>query len=114
MPRGVGSGPSVRRSGRRGGAIVAGMSASSLIGRDREFADALIEHLTAALGVGKRTRRAAGSAERARSAVTHRLRTTVRQLGRLHPLLGRHLTHAVNTGTYCSYRPEMPTVWHIG
>ena len=75
--------------------------------------DTLIDHLTAALGHGNRTRRAAGSAERARSAVTHRLRTTIRQLGRSHSLLGRHLTHAVNTGTYCSYRPEQPTVWRI-
>ena len=75
--------------------------------------DTLIDHLAAALGHGNRTRRAAGSAERARSAVTHRLRTTIRQLGRAHSLLGRHLTHAVNTGTYCSYRPEQPIVWRI-
>jgi predicted ATPase len=75
--------------------------------------DTLIDHLTAALGHGNRTRRAAGSTERARSAVTHRLRTTIRQLGRLHPVLGRHLSHAVNTGTYCSYRPEQPTTWRI-
>ena len=36
--------------------------------------DTLIDHLTAALGHGKRNRRAADSAERARSAVTHRVR----------------------------------------
>jgi predicted ATPase len=75
--------------------------------------DALIEHLTAALGQGQRTRLAAGSAERARSAVTHRIRGTIRLLGRMHPVLGRHLTHAIKTGTYCSYQPEHPTVWHI-
>jgi hypothetical protein len=45
--------------------------------------------------------------------VTHRLRTTIRQLGKANSLLGRHLTHAVNTGTYCSYRPEQPIVWRI-
>jgi predicted ATPase len=75
--------------------------------------DTLIDHLTAALGHGNRTRRAAGSAERARSAVTHRVRTTIRQIGRTHSVLGRHLTHAVKTGTYCSYRPEQPTAWRI-
>jgi hypothetical protein len=75
--------------------------------------DALIEHLTAAIGHGRRTRRAAGSTERARSAVTHRIRTTIRHIDRVHPVLGRHLTHAVKTGTYCSYRPEMPTSWRI-
>ncbi len=75
--------------------------------------DALVDHLTAALGHGDRTRRVAGSTERARSAVTHRLRTAIRQVGRLHPLLGRHLSHSVTTGTYCSYRPEQPTSWRI-
>jgi predicted ATPase len=75
--------------------------------------DAIIEHLTAAVGLGQRTRRAGGSTERARSAVTHRVRTAIRQLGRLHPLLGRHLTNSVRTGTYCSYRPEQPISWQV-
>ncbi len=75
--------------------------------------DALIDHLTAALGMGNKTRSAGGTVERARSAVTHRIRAAIRQLEKLHPNLGRHLRHAVNTGTYCSYRPEQPTTWRI-
>lgn len=75
--------------------------------------DQLIEHLSAAIGHGGRTRRAGGSAERARSAVTHRVKAAIRQIAKLHPQLGNHLTHAVSTGTYCSYRPEHPTVWHV-
>jgi len=75
--------------------------------------DTLIDHLTAAVGRGGRTRRGAGNAERARSAVTHRTRAAIRQFERLHPALGRHLAHAVNTGTYCSYRPEHPVTWHV-
>ncbi len=75
--------------------------------------DALIDHLTAALGVGNKTRSAGGTAERARSAVTHRIRAAIRQLEKLNPNLGRHLRHAINTGTYCSYRPEQPTTWRI-
>ena len=75
--------------------------------------DALIDHLTAALGVGNRARTAGGTAERARSAVTHRIRAAIRQLEKLNPNLGRHLRHAINTGTYCSYRPEQPTTWRI-
>jgi hypothetical protein len=75
--------------------------------------DSLIEHLTAAMGHGGRTRRAADSAERARSAVTHRVRSTIRQLDKLHPALGKHLSAAITTGTYCSYRPEHATVWTI-
>ena len=75
--------------------------------------DALIDHLTAALGVGNKTRAAGGTTERARSAVTHRIRATIRQLEKAHPDLGRHLRHTINTGTYCSYRPERPTAWII-
>ena len=81
--------------------------------RHQDELDQLIEHLSAAIGHGGRTRRAGGSAERARSAVTHRVKATIRQIAKLHPQLGTHLTHAVNTGTYCSYRPEQPTVWLV-
>ena len=75
--------------------------------------DAIIDHLTAALGVGNKTRSAGGTTERARSAVTHRIRATIRQVEKVNPNLGRHLRHAINTGTYCSYRPERPTAWRI-
>jgi predicted ATPase len=76
--------------------------------------DQLIDHLTAAVGHGGRRRRAADSAERARSSVTHRIRSSIRQLERLHPTLGRHLAHSITTGLYCSYRPETPVVWRVG
>ena len=50
--------------------------------------DALIDHLTAALGVGNKTRSAGGTTERARSAVTHRIRATIRQMEKVNPNLG--------------------------
>jgi hypothetical protein len=75
--------------------------------------DQLIEHLSAAIGHGNRTRRSGGSAERARSAVTHRVRATIRQIDKLHPRLGAHLRRSISTGTYCSYRPESPVAWEI-
>jgi len=75
--------------------------------------DQLIEHLTAALGHGGTTRRASDSTERARSAVTHRIRGTIRQLSKLHPSLGQHLERSITTGAWCSYRPEQPRTWHV-
>jgi predicted ATPase len=75
--------------------------------------DALIEHLTAALGYGNRTRRGADVAERARSAVTHRIRGAIRQIASVHPALGSHLGHAINTGVHCSYRPEHAVTWTV-
>jgi hypothetical protein len=79
--------------------------------RAQEELDALVDHLTSALGLGGRSRRGAGSAERARSAVTQRIRATIRRLAADHPELGRHLEASITTGTYCSYRPEHPVVW---
>lgn len=73
--------------------------------------DALVDQLTAALGLGGRGRRSAGSAERARSAVTQRIRSTIRGIAVVHPEFARHLAAAVSTGTYCVYRPEHPVDW---
>jgi hypothetical protein len=76
--------------------------------------DALVDHLTATLGYGRRVRRGVDSAERARSAVTHRIRSTIRHLDSVHPQLAAHLRASITTGHYCSYRPEHPVDWHVG
>ena len=73
--------------------------------------DALVDHLTAALGLGGRARRSGGSAERARSAVTQRIRSTIRGVDDVHPEFARHLAAAITTGTYCVYRPENSVDW---
>jgi hypothetical protein len=75
--------------------------------------DALVDHLTAAIGRGGRTRQATATAERARSAVTQRLRSAMRQLADVHPELGRHLRASVTTGLYCSYTPPDDTTWRV-
>ena len=73
--------------------------------------DAIVDHLAASLGLGGRVRRSGGTAERARSAVTHRVRATLRRLDGEHPELGRHLTASISTGAYLAYRPERPVTW---
>jgi hypothetical protein len=75
--------------------------------------DALVEQLSQGFGLGGRARRAGASAERARSAVAWRLRAALKRIEAVHPELGRHLAHAVRTGTWCSYRPEHPVAWQI-
>jgi predicted ATPase len=79
--------------------------------RVRAELDALVDHLSAALGIGGRVRTAAGPAERARSAVTQRVRVTIRRIADVHPELGRHLRASVTTGTFLSYRPETAIRW---
>src|SRR6185295_13855895 len=75
--------------------------------------DALIEQLTAAYGLGGRPRKAGDPAERARAAVTVRLRDALTRIEKAHPALGRHLRGAVRTGTWCVYAPERPTSWQL-
>jgi non-specific serine/threonine protein kinase len=75
--------------------------------------DTIVDHLTAALGLSGKTRKTGGSAERARSAVTHRVRAALRRIARAHPQAGRHLERSVTTGTYCRYEPEQPVEWTL-
>ena len=77
----------------------------------REELDQIIEHLSGALGLGGRSRALGSAAERARSAVTWRIRNAIRKIGQAHPRLGKHLDRAVRTGTFCVYEPETPVSW---
>jgi hypothetical protein len=81
--------------------------------RAEQELDALVEQLTAAFGLSGRARSTGAAAERARSAVTFRLRSAIGKLAELHPELGRHLENAVRTGTWCSYRPEGLMSWDV-
>jgi hypothetical protein len=69
--------------------------------------------LAAARGPGGRARRVGGTAERARTAVTWRIRTALRRIDEVNPLLGRHLEAAVRTGLWCSSAPEQPVGWQL-
>ncbi|MFD0531077.1 hypothetical protein ACFQ1I_37955 [Kitasatospora arboriphila] len=75
--------------------------------------DALLGQLSAAYGLGGRARRTGSAAERARTAVTARIRAAVSRIGAVHPELGRHLQAAVRTGTFCEYRPEQAPPWRL-
>ena len=75
--------------------------------------DVLIDQLSSAVGLGGRSRRSANGAERARSAVTQRLRGTIKRVATELPELGDHLRASISTGTYCCYRPPTPTDWTI-
>jgi hypothetical protein len=70
--------------------------------------DSLVAALAEAYGLGGRPRRAGSASERARTAVTARIKDAIRRIGEAHPQLGRHLSRSVRTGTFCSYEPEQP------
>jgi len=75
--------------------------------------DALVGALTEAYGLGGRVRRSGSAAERARTAVTARIRDAIRRIGDAHPELGRHLGRSVRTGTFCVYEPDQPVRWSL-
>ena len=81
--------------------------------RAREELDQIVELLSGALGLGGRSRALGSAAERARSAVTWRIRSGVKKIAKAHARLGRHLENAMRTGTFCVYQPERPIDWHI-
>jgi AAA ATPase domain len=49
---------------------------------------------------------ASSTAERARKAVTARIRDAIHRIAETHPELGAHLDRSVRTGTTCSYSPS--------
>jgi hypothetical protein len=75
--------------------------------------DALLAELSAAYGLGGRARRSGDPAERARSAVTQRIRDAMTRIEAEHPSLGAHLRRAVRTGLFCVYEPDGPVDWEI-
>lgn len=70
----------------------------------REEMDRILGTLSAALGLGGRGRRLGDSAEKARTAVTWRIRHALRRIEAAHPALGSHLAQRVETGTFCRFR----------
>ena len=75
--------------------------------------DALLEHLNQALGLGGRSRKLGAPAERARSAVTQRIRAAIRKIEAVHQGLAEHLEHSLKTGTFCSYHAETAPDWQL-
>jgi tetratricopeptide (TPR) repeat protein len=79
--------------------------------RAREELDHIVEHLSGALGLGGRARPLGSAAERARSAVTWRIRSSIKKIASAHSRLGLHLENSVRTGTFCTYEPETTSNW---
>ncbi len=72
----------------------------------------LADELAGALGLGGRARIAGDPTERARKAVTMRIRAAIATIAAHDEPLARHLRNAVKTGRVCSYDPESPVTWH--
>jgi tetratricopeptide (TPR) repeat protein len=74
--------------------------------RAREELDFVAAELAGAVGLRGRDRKAASASERARVNATRTIKSAIRRIAENDEELGRHLEHAVRTGTFCSYAPE--------
>ena len=81
--------------------------------RARAERDALLRELTAAAVPGGPPRLLGDQSERARKAVTARIRDVIGRLEPVHPALAGHLRESVTTGTRCSYSPPTPVSWRL-
>jgi hypothetical protein len=73
--------------------------------------DAIAHELAAALGLGGRDRGLGDPSERARKAVTERIRYSMARIAAVHPELAGHLQASVTTGSSCVYLPAEPVTW---
>jgi hypothetical protein len=73
--------------------------------------DAIAGELAGALGLGGRPRIAGDPVDRARKAVTMRLRSAIQAIEVADPVLARHLRNAVKTGRFCTYQPDSTVTW---
>lgn len=75
---------------------------------------AVIAELSRAAGLAGRPRKlGASTTERARKAVTARLREAIRRIEAVLPELGTHLNRSVITGTTCRYEPVKDLTWRL-
>jgi hypothetical protein len=57
-------------------------------------------------------REAGNTVERARSAITWRIRSAISKLEKVSPGMGKHLSNSIKTGTFCAYSPEQTIAWN--
>ena len=83
--------------------------------RAEEERDFLVRELARAVGLGGRDRRLGSPSERARVSVTRAIRSALARLDEHSSALGNHLERTIQTGTFCSYRPDprAPIDWRV-
>jgi hypothetical protein len=84
-----------------------GFADSARAEKARAEIDFLASSLSRGVGVGGRECRVGQAAERARTAVTKRLREAIRRIEEQLLALGSHLSRTIRTGAFCAYLPEL-------
>src|SRR5690606_25126200 len=75
--------------------------------------DALLSHISSAFGLGKRARLTNSNTDKARAAVTLRIKSVIKKIRETHPQLAEHFEASIKTGTFCTYKPELKVNWEL-
>jgi pimeloyl-ACP methyl ester carboxylesterase len=75
--------------------------------------DTLLLVLKQGLGLGQNKRQFSSDSEKARKAVSARIRSTLKQIAEVHQELAEHLQTNIKTGVFCSYNTDAPIDWLI-
>ena len=78
----------------------------------KEFDD-ILDMLSNSMGLNGRARKSDDPIEKVRTAVTWRIRNSIKKISAIHPSLGKHLSNSIKTGLFCSYRPEKNVSWAL-
>jgi len=73
--------------------------------------DALQNELTKALGMSGRQRTFTSDDEKARKAISARIRSSIKRIESVHTELAEHLKESINTGNYCCYNTIQKMRW---
>lgn len=79
---------------------------------EAEF-DGVVEQLSRALGLHGRARKQGSTVEKARQAVTWRVRAAIKKIAVQNPDCARHFERSVRTGSFCCYDPEVDPGWQV-
>jgi TolB-like protein/lipopolysaccharide biosynthesis regulator YciM len=75
--------------------------------------DQLTRYITSSVDKRGRIRMKGSTSEKARSAVTQRIKSAIKKFEQIHPELYRHLSSSIKTGVYCSYKPHQCPDWQL-
>src|SRR5690606_19212245 len=77
----------------------------------QEEYDSILDMISKSIDHKGRIRRTGNTHEKARSAITWRIRSAIARIEEFHPSLGTHFSNAVKTGTLCTYKPDKEIIW---
>ncbi len=75
--------------------------------------DEILDQFSKATGLGGKSRKFSGDAEKARINLTMQIKTAIEKMRQHNPELAKHLDDTIETGSHCAYRPVGDMSWEM-